>query len=1126
MGAAESKAQGANGSEGSSRDKLTFVQGAAPLLTTPVYTLRPAFFGKRPVSAFTYDPAQFALDNKQEFLPKAIKKLKTIRHPSVLKFIDCKTNSAGVHLITEPVVPLTLEYMEEITEDEILVGLYDILVALHFLHSQCHISHNNVQLGSIFVSNGRWVLGGMEFTGTVAESVATGLTSMLSKELVPPEHTGNASKRSNELDLPHAVDIWQYGKLVESLINDGLLHVKPNSISLDRMLSTHPKTRPPGDVILESEVFTRNNAVSVVRYCRLKGLDKVQNAEWNHSIMPKLHMLPRSIMEKFVLPQLLTQEFFAAEGFDKLYRTLFTPQPPQPLISEEIYRSHVMPFMIKLWSYRQADIRLTIFRLFEVYLKAVVLGEGGSEVLAQIILPEVLAGLQDADSKVYHASLCGLATAIPYALLVTTLVDADLTKLKFSVKSLYEQTLIPQIMAFWISEDATGDSKAQLVEVVMGMWCSIYTLGLQGHSAVKDISATLTLTLVSVLKLSPVPERVELITKSFTKHCTNGPFCISGLLKFLPQFLLDDDLQVREAAANAIASVAHQTITLVTPADPVEPSSDATSDANSETGISTSPSPALSSPSSAHISRIRQYCEKQQTLLPPRRPIFSRSAFASERSLSSLHSSHSGANGLADSRANSVLDLSSRRSSMVSQNSFMISDQGNNLKSPLTTPSLTRTASFTESASIKDGLSASHIGSKATVAKQESVLPNELAVHHQEQEKVSAREVKIQHTIKIHGPAPEEDDRTAELELMKALEAAKEEMRQRQQEIEKSQTQLAKVPAPKPDNIKPSAAFGWDSANGDDGDDWDTDDLATLNTPSKQSPSAQEPVEDEETRLRKEREQAEKQEQLRLKRDQKQQEMQVKREARRLQLAEKQSQRKTSSNALSKVASTSSHQSSTTVAPPAVSSKSGISLTQDGDDAWDVDEDIDISAFKPAPPAVEDELFKDLEVSYKAPAYVGAGGPVVGNGTGTAASTSFSGSTTSVSSSASSSSATLSSSLATIGTVKSVTSPKTTISTTTTITSTTTATTSSSSMILKTGSFSRGSSPASTPKRVASPQLSSRIQDKSASPTFQSASALLPKTTPVVPASAIAPSKIALSVDEALEEDGWGDDWE
>jgi len=70
---------------------------------------------------------------------------------------------------------------------------------------------------------------------------------------------------------------------------------------------------------------------------------------------------------------------------------LFTPQPLQPLISEETYRLQVIPFMVKLWTFRQADIRLTIFRLFEVYLKAVVLGEGGSEVLGQIILPEVSA---------------------------------------------------------------------------------------------------------------------------------------------------------------------------------------------------------------------------------------------------------------------------------------------------------------------------------------------------------------------------------------------------------------------------------------------------------------------------------------------------------------------------------------------------------------------------------------------------------------------------------------------------------------------------------------------------------------------------------------------------------------
>ncbi|KAI7816484.1 hypothetical protein BC939DRAFT_42947 [Gamsiella multidivaricata] len=130
MGAAESKIQGSASGVGevSSRAKLVFAPGTQSLQATPVYTLREAFYGKRPVSAFTYDPSQFVFDNKQEFLPKAIKKLKTIRHPSVLRFIDCKTDSAGVHLITEQVIPLTLEYLEEITEDEILVGLYDIMV--------------------------------------------------------------------------------------------------------------------------------------------------------------------------------------------------------------------------------------------------------------------------------------------------------------------------------------------------------------------------------------------------------------------------------------------------------------------------------------------------------------------------------------------------------------------------------------------------------------------------------------------------------------------------------------------------------------------------------------------------------------------------------------------------------------------------------------------------------------------------------------------------------------------------------------------------------------------------------------------------------------------------------------
>ncbi|KAF9347861.1 Protein-associating with the carboxyl-terminal domain of ezrin [Mortierella sp. AD094] len=1198
MGATESKAQGngAGAGEGSSKAKLTFAQGTQPLQSTPLYTLRDAFYGKRPVSAFTYDPAQFALDNKQEFLPKAIKKLKTIRHPSVLRFIDCKTSSAGVHLVTEQVVPLTTEYLEEITEDEILVGLYDIMVALHFLHSQCHVSHNNVQLGSIFVSNGRWVLGGMEFTGTVAESMEVGLTSLLSKELVPPERQGQSTKmNSRDMDLAHAVDIWQYGRLVETLIQDGLLHNKPNALPIDRMLNNDPRKRPPGDVIIESDLFTHNNAVAVVRYCRLKGLDKAQNTEWSQTIMPKLQLLPSSIMEKIILPQLLTQEFFAAEGFDKLYMTLFTPQPPQPLISEEVYRSQVMPFMVKLWTYRQADIRMTILRLFEVYLKAVVLGEGGSEVLGQIILPEILAGLQDTDPKVYLASLCGLATAIPYALLVTTLVDVDLTKQKFSVKSLYEQTLIPQIMAFWISEDSTQESKVQLIEVVMGMWCSIYTLGLHNHPAVKDMSATLTLTLVSVLKLSPVSERVELISKSFTKHCTNGLFCISGLLKFLPQFLLDEDLQVREAAAKAISAVAHQTTALVP-----QPESTTEQQENLHPNIGDVDHPSTpSSPSnqSVHVSRIRQYCEKQQSLLPPRRPIFSRSAFASERSLSTSSLRHY--NGADIKASSSTLDLlSSRRSSIVSQDSFMFSEQGS-LKTPsLLTPSLTRSGSFSADPSGRDTYNnSSGLDSQSSRILEKGTQPlnriEDLPLRtSQTLSNTNVDDATEEREEQEEGAIEDDSQVSDEIELMKALEAAKAEMKMRQippvtkQPISSSNNSSTNllgsgVKSNGAQNSAATSSFGWDT-DGDDADDWGNDDLTTLNSPSNHSPSStlEQPVEDEATRLKREREMNEKQEQLRQKRDQKQQEMQAKREARRLQLAEKQVQKKGSSlgavKAGSPLTSTASAPSvaaprpvpvsapvaaSAVVTPKPVSGRSMIQLPVDEKDDWDMDDDIEIGALNNQPSAVEDELFKDLEVTYKAPVYVGATGAV-----------GLSGSTTSISSSTSSS-MTLSNSAVTSSTTKTTTttttttiqSPVTSSKSTTTATLTTTSTSINSMSLKSTGSQSQGSSPVSTPKRVASPllrtasngSLNNNSNDSNGSNggsvynsngnenghSEQSPSAttspvavvpatsptLLKKTAPVTTTTTTTtkatPSLLQVD-EEALDADAWGDDWE
>ncbi|KAG0268160.1 Protein-associating with the carboxyl-terminal domain of ezrin [Actinomortierella ambigua] len=1053
MGASESKL-GAEGASPSSKSKLTFVPGAPPLCKTPICALRDAFYGKRPVSAFTYDPAQLNLGSraKNDLLPKAIKKLMTIRHPSVLRFIDCKTDASGVHLITEQVRPLTIDYLEEISRDEILLGLHDILVALHFLHSQCHSRHNNIHLGSIFVTNGRWVLGGMELTGPLTEPTDERLANLLPKELIPPEHRDRAKAES--IDRLHASDIWQLGMLIEGLIQQDYLDVPSGSLPLEAMINPDPRKRPTGDVLLESPFFTDNTAIQLVRFARLKGLEKAHNAEWADRIVPTMQQLPQDIVANFVIPQVLTQEFFAAEGFDTLYRLLFTPQPAQPLVSEELYRSEVLPFMVKLWNYRQADIRLTIFRLFEVYLKAVVLGEGGSEVLGQVILPEIMLGLQDTDPKIYVASLSGLATTVPYALLVqTSLVDVDTSKTKFSIKVLYEQTLIPHIMAFWISPDSNPQTRSFLLDVVVNMWSSIYSLGLQGQPAVKDMSATLTVTLVSLLKLSPIPERVDHIRTSFTNHCSSGPFCISGLLKFLPQLLLDEDVQVREAAAAAIASVAQQTILLASQADPISGNQGAATDGSSSGGSAAAASP------NAHTTRIRQYCERQQALLPTRRPIFSKSVSnLSERNLSRVSSGRT-----TPKPQDTLTELSSRRSSMVSQDSFFLSDPAFS-KSPA--PSRSNTLFATETS---NGGSDNANGSLGGVSPHSSVDENEHATREGRQTlkktaPLNDASTAIPHSHKapvVHAsmPVAATDDAllddpiepiNSDQELLRALEQAKAEMKMRQLATEQ---QLSKSELPKQPTVVVSghtsssralntstsslsfaasnasvtsadnSTWGFDDKDGDDG--WgDADeafDSSDPTAPASVPPSAEEEAKKKE----RERAQAERQEALRLKREQKQQELQAKREARKQQMAQKQAQKKAttmvstashlessvnggsaktsrSNSVVSNIAAEdvvsarSPHSPSVTGLPLSSSTRQANSLfvPQADNDEWGgMEDDLDIGfsttattttktpektengrnnkQLKQAKTEEEDNLFKDLQVEYKRPLYVG-----------------------------------------------------------------------------------------------------------------------------------------------------------
>ncbi len=64
-----------------------------------------------------------------------VQKLKTIRHPSVLKFEWEQRDELLLSMVTEPVTPL-IALSDELTAPEICLGLFDAAQALDFLHAR------------------------------------------------------------------------------------------------------------------------------------------------------------------------------------------------------------------------------------------------------------------------------------------------------------------------------------------------------------------------------------------------------------------------------------------------------------------------------------------------------------------------------------------------------------------------------------------------------------------------------------------------------------------------------------------------------------------------------------------------------------------------------------------------------------------------------------------------------------------------------------------------------------------------------------------------------------------------------------------------------------------------------
>ncbi|KIO18829.1 hypothetical protein M407DRAFT_31509 [Tulasnella calospora MUT 4182] len=298
------------------------------------------------VSVFVFDANAPGKRNVLPLAKNALKKLRTTRHPDVLKFIDVVETETTVYIVTERVQPLSKALSSwqskpaKEREEWLIWGLHRVVVALAFINDTCQSTHGNLRVDSIFISpSGEWKLGGLDLFSNPKDEAAILYTM---GGLVPdgnaiasPEVKSGGWSALKAAD-PAVADSYALGLLLHSVFNPNSPppttifppHAPPvpssrgaipPSIfpSFKRLLNPNPKTRftakgfldlGMGQVLGDGSGFFANNGL--FKICAgLEGFPLASDGE-KHALLRTLKESAASFPVEFasykVLPSLLT----------------------------------------------------------------------------------------------------------------------------------------------------------------------------------------------------------------------------------------------------------------------------------------------------------------------------------------------------------------------------------------------------------------------------------------------------------------------------------------------------------------------------------------------------------------------------------------------------------------------------------------------------------------------------------------------------------------------------------------------------------------------------------------------------------------------------------------------------
>ena len=362
----------------------------------------------------------------------AVRRMKTLRHPDCLKYIDSceveekKTGGADttvLYVVTEKITTLE-ETLRELQDDEnrnqyIAMGLQQVARAVSFLNNDANMVHGNVCMDSIAVAESLdWKLHAFdvlaEFDASESEVPLLPCDFLIPPQYKPMEVT-KADWHMVRKCPPWSIDAWGLGCLIyeifsfaklnrsEDLRNTGEI---PELLLPDyqKLLAGAPRRRLNPAKLLENEYFSGKLQDAILFLENLSLKDSAEKDAFFRKLGRIVDQMPTNVAQRKVLPLLLNAQEYGGSPPSALGPMLQIGKQ----LSDEDFQSKVLPCITRLFASTDRALRVSLLQsitVLEPYFPA--------QLVNDQLFTNIAAGFADSTAYLRELTLKSIIPLIP-----------------------------------------------------------------------------------------------------------------------------------------------------------------------------------------------------------------------------------------------------------------------------------------------------------------------------------------------------------------------------------------------------------------------------------------------------------------------------------------------------------------------------------------------------------------------------------------------------------------------------------------------------------------------------------------------------------------------------------------